>query len=335
MLWMPGGKFGIFGDVAFLTELPEDEARTLAAHYGLVVERVEALALGSVNSNFRFVTNDQRLFFGRIYEEQGDVGAKVEARLLRELRQTGVPTSVPLTRNDGAVISEYRGKPFAIYPWLDGEILCQLRVAPDHCRAVGRALARLHRATDSVTPLPKGRFNIADLERRLDFIEQHALPELVEAAGSIRDRLEYYASVRKSNLPEGVTHGDLFRDNVLWQSGRIVALLDFESASHGPFAFDLMVTLCAWCYTDRFETHLVEAMLGGYHQERPLGGRELAELSVEGGIGCLRFATTRITDFSMRVGPTERPARDFQRFLSRLEALEAGVVSEVAASVCV
>ena len=45
--------------------------------------------------------------------------------------------------------------------------------------------------------------------------------------------------------------------------------------------------------------------------------------------GALRFATTRITDFSLRAGPSEAPARDYRRFLQRLDALESGALDAV------
>ena len=38
------------------------------------------------------------------------------------------------------------------------------------------------------------------------------------------------------------------------------ALLDFESASRGPFAYDLAVTLMAWCYGERFDETLVSRL---------------------------------------------------------------------------
>jgi hypothetical protein len=43
----------------------------------------------------------------------------------------------------------------------------------------------------------------------------------------------------------------------------------------------------------------------------------------------LRFATTRITDFSLRAGPEETPARDYRRFLQRMQALESGVMDSI------
>ena len=120
-------------------------------------------------------------------------------------------------------------------------------------------------------------------------------------------------------------HQDLFRDKVLWtQSGQLLALLDFESVCEGAFAYDVMVTICAWCYTTRFEAELVDALLRGYHRVRAITGSEVEALKIEGAVGCLRFATTRITDFSLRAPPGQPPVRDYRRFLARLSSIEAG-----------
>ena len=71
---------------------------------------------------------------------------------------------------------------------------------------------------------------------------------------------------------------------------------------------------------------LVEAFLRGYGGVRPLGAEERNALKVEGAVGCLRFATTRITDFSLRAPPGQPPVRDYQRFLARFAAIEGGVL---------
>ena len=61
----------------------------------------------------------------------------------------------------------------------------------------------------------------------------------------------------------------------------IVALIDFESASEGPYLYDLMVTLLAWCYSDHLEPALVSALLNGYADVRPLTEAEHRESAVE------------------------------------------------------
>jgi Ser/Thr protein kinase RdoA (MazF antagonist) len=64
---------------------------------------------------------------------------------------------------------------------------------------------------------------------------------------------------------------------------------------------------------------------------RPLEDRELDALGVEGAIACLRFATTRITDFAMRAPAGKPPVRDYRRFLARLAELESGAIDDAVA----
>jgi homoserine kinase type II len=90
-----------------------------------------------------------------------------------------------------------------------------------------------------------------------------------------------------------------------------------------------MVCVHAWCYGDGFRVELVRAMFAGYESVRPLAAEEVDALAVEGALAALRFATTRITDYALRAAPGERPGRDYRRFLARLAALDAGVLSEV------
>jgi homoserine kinase type II len=309
-----------------LTPLGLDDARKIAASFGLRVSAIEPLAGGSVNSNFRLECGRER-FFLRVYEEQASAGALAELALVTELARRGVPTPEPLSRRDGAgQLAEHTNKPVALFPWIEGEWLCQVQVTPDHCRRVGEALARVHVA--GVEPASEGRFGPPALELRLDHIERHA-PEHAASARRIRALLATYVARRDPTLPSGLVHGDLFRDNVLWQGDQIVALIDFESASRGPFAYDLMVCVHAWCFSDRFSSELASAMLRGYQSVRELSRSERASLVTEGAIGALRFAITRITDYAMRAPSGKPPVRDFNRFLARLDALEAGKLKDL------
>lgn len=308
--------------MALLSPLPLGEARELGARFGLDVAHVEPLAAGSVNSNFRFRAADGQAFFARIYEEQGFAGAETELRLLRTLAEEGVPVVCPL--GDGrSGCADFGGKPFAIFPWVEGDWLCLRSVTPAHCEKLGVALARVHLASSRVGQLPEGRFRPQDMLERLSRVRADSPQALASDIDRICQAYRKYQALR-TELPSGVCHGDLFRDNVLWRSGDVAALLDFESASHGPFVYDLMVTALAWCFTDALVLENVEALFLGYRSVRALEARERDALEVEGALACLRFATTRITDFELRASPSAPPARDFRRFLRRLEAVESG-----------
>lgn len=320
------GGVGIVPPVALLTSLPLPDAQRLCREFGLEVTAIEPLSAGSVNSNFALTGADGRRYFARLYEEQGREGALAELKLVGALAKAGVPVVQCLPRADGAGVGDFAGKSFAVFPWLDGEILCQGRVTVEACQKLGAALARVHLTTPLVARPPEGRFRIVDLRERLVRVEASGRSEFAADVARIREAFTRYEAARAAqDAPRGVIHSDLFRDNVLWtKQGDLAALLDFESACEGAFAYDVMVTICAWCYSDKFETHLVEAFLRGYHAVRPIVGAEVAALKVEGAVGCLRFATTRITDFSLRVAPGQTPVRDYRRFLARLSAIEAG-----------
>jgi len=302
------------------------DAARLGREFGLEITSIEPLSAGSVNSNFALTDAAGQRYFARLYEEQGRDGALAELSLVSALARANVPVVESLPRIDGAGVGELAGKPFVVFPWVDGEILCQGRVTVAACEKLGAALARMHLTTPSLARPVEGRFRITDLRKRLARVEREGHEQYLDDVERIRESLNHYEVERISqSAPRGVIHSDLFRDNVLWsKNGELAALLDFESACEGAFAYDLMVTICAWCYSDRFETALVEGFLRGHHAVRPIIGPEVAALKIEGAVGCLRFATTRITDFSLRAPPGKPPLRDYRRFLARLAAIEAG-----------
>lgn len=313
--------------MAILTSIDLDSAALIASAYGLQLRRIEPLRAGSVNSNFALETDAGR-FFMRIFEEQAAAGALAELELLRGLHRLGVPTTLPPTREDGQALSEHAGKPVALYPWIEGEIVCTQQATPARCRRIGAALAQVHLAgaqlarEDGAATTSESRFGPAQLRERLALIQRQGSYALVGAAQAIEKDLARWELERDEALPRGLIHGDLFRDNVLWRGPEVAALIDFESASIGVFAFDLMVVVLAWCFVDHFEVDRVQALLQGYQAVRPMSEAERAGLLAEGALVALRFATTRITDYSMRTNPGETPVRDYKRFLQRLAELQ-------------
>jgi homoserine kinase type II len=309
-----------------------DEARTALEGYDLDVAGVEALDAGSVNSNFAVQTKSGERFFVRLYEEQGFDSARAELVRLEKLCEHGVPTPPPRARRGGTFIGSHAGKPVAVHPWVDGDILCFGRVTPAAAREVGRALARVHLCTPVLGRVEAGRFGLDGLRERLERVDRTDTRFAADTR-RIRERIAFHTAQSPSSLPSGLIHGDLFRDNVLWRtpdSGpELLALLDFESASAGAFIYDLMVCVHAWCYGQSFELSLARAMFQGYREERPLEPAELAAVVPQGALAALRFATTRLTDFSLRTPPGAQPKRDYRRFLARLDALESGALAPI------
>lgn len=317
--------------MALLTALPEESARELLSHYGRELIEIKALSAGSVNSNFFLKTKLQEKeeqLFARIYEEQGAEGAEFELKLNEQLHDAGLPVALPVRRDDGGLFVDYQGKPFAVYERLQGEVYCQKMVTSEAAFAIGEALAKVHVAPLGGLTISPSRFGFPQIEERLKRVEDAGRTELSAAAERIRQLSLSLEKERCPDLPKGLIHGDLFRDNALVMEGRVSGLLDFESASEGPFVYDLMVTLLAWCFGDGLDSVLARSMVEGYQTVRKLSPLEQENMVREGSIACIRFASTRLTDFSLRVAPGEKPLRDYGRFFERLDALGSGALTE-------
>ncbi len=306
--------------MAILTVPSDDELRAFASAYACgPLEAARGIEAGTVNTSYALRLGG-RPWFLRIYEEQGEDGARAEAELLVHLAAAGVPTPAPEPGRDGVRVRAVAGKPAALFPWIEGRMRCQRSVDPAAARAVGAALARLHRAgAPSGSPLGAGRFGPLDLAARCDRVARAAEPEARALAEPLRAFFRDYAARRDPALPSGLVHGDLFRDNVLWAAERgdeLSALLDFESAFVGPFVYDLVVTVLSWSFDDTLRADVARAVFDGYRSLRELEPEERRALADEAIFAANRFTTTRITDDAIRVG------KRWQRFVQRREAVE-------------
>ena len=282
---------------------------------GLVLVPVHA---GTVNTSYAVTLLSGEQVFLRLYEQQDVEGARQEAGLLATLAARGVPTPSPIARTDGESVTVLRGKALVAFPFLPGTSTSQASVTEAHTRAVGTALARFHGAVVGL-PAAEGRFGRDDLLGLAHTFRTHSSCSVRDIAPFLVTELarDDGVAARDLSLPGGLVHGDLFRDNVLFVGDHLTALLDFESAQHGTFVYDLAVVFLSWCYGSSFDWALARALVAGYEEVRPLEEHEWAGLFAEARFGCLRFATTRIADETWRVGKL------YRRFLARLAAISA------------
>lgn len=305
--------------MAILTVPTDAELAAFVAAYSLgSLEKAQGIQAGTVNTSYLLELGGKRWFL-RLYEEQDATGAAREAVVLAHLAKHGVATPAPVLGGDGKAIRMLTGKPAALFPWVDGDMLCQRAVTPSAAEAVGAALARIHLAGHAPeAPLDAGRFDPRELVKRCDRVAASSDPAARALAEPLRDAVAKIAERRRHDVPRGLVHGDLFRDNVLWNDGcsKIAALLDFESAHDGPFAYDLAVTVLSWSYGSTLDTDVARAIVRGYRNVRELELEDREVLFDETILAALRFTITRITDDAIRVG------KRWQRFVERREAIE-------------
>jgi homoserine kinase type II len=310
--------------VALFTRLADAEVAELAAEFALgALRRVEAIHAGTINSNFA-VDTERGAWFVRVNEGKAEADVAWEAQLVAALAAGGVVTPPPLAARDGRPYARLRGtdKWVSVFPWRPGRHLGPDEVTPALAGEFGAALAQLH-AIGLDLPAAWRRRSIYDhdhLVARYAAFAGSADPELARAIAVLGEELAAVAAAApvRARAGHGIIHGDLFRDNVLWDGGRVVAILDFEQASGGSFAYDLAVCINDWCWTGAVRLDLAAALLAGYERVRPLTSGDREALVIEVRAAAARFTITRITD--VYLAKVDNPDKDFRAFLARCDA---------------
>lgn len=279
------------------------------------------IPVGTINTNIRVELAKGPLFL-RVNEGKSEDDVRREAAIVSHVAARGVPTPVPLATPAGEPFLRWRGEWVSLFPWFPGRTLTRVEVTPAHAAAAGRALGHLHVASAGFPDHRPGRYEPPEIVRRLAHIAALGRPELADAVATLEREIATLAAERAAELPTGLIHGDLFIDNVLYQGDTLSALLDFEQASWGRFAYDLAVTTLAFAYgRDDFRPEIVRALLDAYTAERPPTAEERAAFPAELRFVACRFAITRITDVHLKRDSGAPPGKRYTRYLDRLKSV--------------
>lgn len=311
-------------DVALFTRLDDAELAEVVEVFQLgALLRAQPISAGTINSNFELATETGRWFL-RVNEGKAEADVAWEAQLVDALARGGVATPPPVPARDGRPYAALggTGKWLSAFPWRSGHHLAADQITPEIAAALGAALARFH-AVGLELPVAWRRRSIYDhdhLAARYAAFAATRDPQLVRAVGVLGEELAAAsaAAAVRSRATHGIIHGDLFRDNVLWHGGQLVAILDFEQASGGSLAYDLAVCINDWCWADQPRIDAAAALIAGYQRVRSLSDADREAVAIEVRAAAARFTITRITD--VYLAKVDNPDKDFRAFLARCDA---------------
>ncbi len=310
--------------MALYTPLSPEQLAEVLRRYGLPPpERTLPEPKGSVNTNYHLWSAGRRWVL-RVNEGKTAEDVAFEAEVLRFLAAESFPAPPLVVTPDGAAQVEVAGRPAMLFAFIEGEELERDDVTPERCRTIGEHVGRLHALAPRFRPARPNPYRWARVAEWVSELEPEGGgdPLVAPSLPMLREELE--ATRQLPTAPRGLVHGDLFLDNVLWTGASVSAVLDWEMSCTDPFAFDLGVALCAWCYGERFDPPLTRALLSGYRARAPLDPATTAALYPYAKYVALRYTASRIHAFHLAALPADRLAwKDWTRYRDRLAALRA------------
>lgn len=279
----------------------------------------QGIAMGTVNTYYRLRFRDGRVLFLKIDEIGKPQRLKNELAILHRLDQhsssLGFMTPCPLSTIHGKDTVRWGKKFVLLFPCIPGKIIFEEHLQRKHLWQTGQALAKLH--TLRLNPDIKAhRFDMSGLRAVYQQIGRQLRLRLPEVEALVAQRLHSLENSAPKRFRTVLIHADLFAENMHWQRGRLVGILDFEAGGRGAALFDIAVALHALCYQkNRFISQRVKSLLDGYQSVIPLSAKDQHQLPIFLQITALRFLLTRLRDFEL-AGPVKaEPFKDFRDFL--------------------
>ncbi len=284
--------------MAVYTDVSDEEIAGFIAGYDVgALLSYKGIAEGVENTNYVVHTQDGQ-FILTLYEkrvEENDLPFFLG--LMEHLAERGISCPTPLHGRDGKVLRRLSGRPAALIGFLEG--MWVRRPSPEHCRAVGAALARMHLAGEGFGISRANALSVSGWRGIFESTGARAddvMPGLAQEMVAELDALE---AGWPQDLPQGIVHADLFPDNVFFLGGELSGLIDFYFACNDALAYDLAICLNAWCFEPdlAFNITKARALMTGYTGVRAVSEAETAALPMLARGAAMRFLVTRLYDW--------------------------------------
>ena len=265
------------------------------------LQNMQGILSGIENTNY-FVTTSRGKYVLTLFEHMSAAELPYYAQLMAHLASRGFACPTPVANSHGKFIGELNGKPALLVTCLPGESV--VHVSPMQCGQVGAALAQLHHAGQGFTQRMLNPRGPHWWKSYLQLLRRKVTPAELRL---IESEIDFQAQHVHADLPRGVIHGDLFRDNVLFERvdntgsgnalqrnnvnaggindlpgnisskpGRIGGVIDFYFAGDDALLLDVAVTANDWCLRPNatLDVDQLAALLRGYRPDNKYSDAE-------------------------------------------------------------
>lgn len=255
--------------MAVFTRISDAEMAALLSHYDIgALVSLKEVGQGIENSNY-FLTTSQREWVVTVYETLSASELPFFLEITSTLASAGLPVPAAIADSGQRLVHVVANKPVAIFPRFRGDWLRSPDI--ESCYVVADFVAKMHSvAMPAMLHRPQSRDTPWMDEQHLCLKGLAPLQDLalIEKVLQVLSSV----SVELAQCPTCIVHGDLFRDNILFDQGSISGVIDFYHACEDLRLFDLAVAINDWCATDLgdIQWEMARGMLKRYSQVHPL-----------------------------------------------------------------
>ncbi|PCI19173.1 MAG: homoserine kinase [Piscirickettsiaceae bacterium] len=275
------------------TVVKRDQLITHLQHYSLgQLIDFQGISSGIENTNY-FVTTTVGDYVLTLFEELKAEELPYFLKIMACVSNSGVPSARPIADNNNNFLNTLNGKPTALVEKLDGTDIEWPTII--QCEVLGKTIAQLHLATQQLELYRENSRGAVWRQQAAELL----IPLIdSESAVTIRNELEFQASYNTLDIPKGIIHADLFRDNALFLGNELTGIIDFYYACNDYLIYDIAVAVNDWCIGGNglLDSARFNAVINAYQNIRPFTKAELKCWPIIIRAAAFRFWLSRLRD---------------------------------------
>ncbi len=254
---------------------------------------IEGINEGITNSNF-YLTTSKDKYILTIFE-QPNLNLNYAFQLMDELSKNKIPCPIPIKTKKNEHIYNYKNKNLSIFTLLPGKTIKNITPSENMCKQIGEEIAKIHLLTKNFKKYNLGLRNIdwfKNIEKKLKPILES------EEINIIKSEIKNAINCCNSNLPKGIIHSDLFRDNTMFEDEKLTGIIDFYYACNSYYLYDLAIIVNDWCLKNNMQIDLNKQnlLIESYNKIRKIENLEKKMWKKVLRHAALRFWLSRLHD---------------------------------------
>ncbi|MDC3131468.1 homoserine kinase [Pelagibacteraceae bacterium] len=285
--------------MAVFTKLNYNQIENFLSFYSLgKFEDYNEIIEGIENSNYKIICNGKpyilTIFEKRVKEE--DLPFFVNLKLYLYNNKFSCPK--PIENKDGRIINTILNKKAVIISFIEGNKIEIPTIS--ECIEIGKMIGQLHTLTMKFDQKRQNSLDIDEWKRLFQKCESKKTKEFDKLSKELKDEIDLIEKSWPKNLPSGIVHADLFKDNIFFDNEKITGVIDFYFSCYHFFIYDIAIVINDWCFDKSgsiFKKNFFNAIYDGYNSIRKIEDSELSAFNLILRAATVRILITRLHDY--------------------------------------
>ena len=252
----------------------------------------DGISDGITNTNY-FLNTDKGKYVITIFEDIKKTKVTKYLKLMNFFSKKGLCAPEIMITKSGDVLTTVEKKPCSIMQKLSGKTVDESNNML--CKSLGEVIGTFHNFSQQYQGMISNSRDIKWIEKTIKKIEGHLEPNQLNL---IKRCSKVFKKIFSSNLPCGVIHSDLFRDNVLANNNKITGIIDYYYSFNGPLIYELAVIANDWCVNKNGSINATKyhSFINSYNSVRIITKKEMKQMNNAMIAAGLRFYLSRLVD---------------------------------------